>query len=89
MRATEKRERLRAILAGPKCVSPVTVFDALSARVAQSVGCEVGVLSGPIGANMKPIADGVRIWVRWINDRGGVNGHPLNLVQGDSGGDPL
>ena len=51
MRATEKRERLRAILAGPKCVSPVTVFDALSARVAQSVGCEVGVLSGSVSAN--------------------------------------
>jgi carboxyvinyl-carboxyphosphonate phosphorylmutase len=51
MRATEKRERLRAILAGPRCVSPVTVFDALSARVAQSVGCEVGVLSGSVSAN--------------------------------------
>src|SRR4051812_20763234 len=50
MRATEKRERLRAILAGPKCVSPVTVFDALSARVAQSVGCEVGVLSGSVSS---------------------------------------
>src|SRR5690349_1321392 len=51
MRATEKRERLRAILAGPKCVSPVTVFDALSARVAQSVGCEVAVLSGSVSGN--------------------------------------
>jgi branched-chain amino acid transport system substrate-binding protein len=46
------------------------------------------VLSGPIGANMKPIADGVRVWVRWINDRGGINGHPVTLIQGDSGADP-
>ena len=49
---------------------------------------QVGVLSGPIGANMKAIADGVRVWVRWINDRGGINGHAVNLLQGDSGADP-
>jgi branched-chain amino acid transport system substrate-binding protein len=49
---------------------------------------QVGVLSGPIGANMKAIADGVRVWVRWINERGGINGHAVNLLQGDSGADP-
>lgn len=46
----EKRQRLRAILAGPRCVSPVTVFDALSARIADSVGCETGILSGSVCA---------------------------------------
>lgn len=49
---------------------------------------QVGVLSGPIGANMKAIADGVRVWVRWINDRGGISGHAVTLLQGDSGADP-
>lgn len=49
---------------------------------------QVGVLSGPIGANMKAIADGVRIWVRSINDRGGLAGHAVTLLQGDSGADP-
>lgn len=46
----EKRERLRAILAGPKCLSPATVFDALSARIAESVGYETGILSGSVCA---------------------------------------
>lgn len=50
MRPTEKRSRLRAILNGPKCISPATVFDALSARVAESVGYETGILSGSVCA---------------------------------------
>ena len=48
---TECRQRLRAILAGPVCLSPATVFDALSARVAESVGFQVGVLSGSVCAS--------------------------------------
>lgn len=50
MTATERRQRLRAVLAGPDCLSPATVFDALSARVAESVGYEIGVLSGSVSA---------------------------------------
>src|SRR4029077_20679874 len=50
MNATEKRKRLRAVLAGPQCVSPATVFDALSARVAEAVGYEFGILSGSVFA---------------------------------------
>ena len=50
MTPTAKRERFRAIFAGPKCLSPATVFDALSARVAESVGYEVGILSGSVCA---------------------------------------
>ena len=50
MTPTEKRQRLRAVLAGPRCISPATVFDALSARVAESVGFEFGILSGSVCA---------------------------------------
>lgn len=38
------------MLAGPRCLSPATVFDALSARVAESVGYELGILSGSVCA---------------------------------------
>jgi 2-methylisocitrate lyase-like PEP mutase family enzyme len=37
---TEQRLRLRAILSGTECRSPASVFDALSARIARSVGYE-------------------------------------------------
>jgi carboxyvinyl-carboxyphosphonate phosphorylmutase len=50
MTPTGKRQRFRGILNGPRCVTPLTVFDALSARIADSVGGEVGILSGSVCA---------------------------------------
>ncbi|HUP93307.1 MAG TPA: isocitrate lyase/phosphoenolpyruvate mutase family protein [Burkholderiales bacterium] len=44
----ELRLRGRAILKGSECVSPASVHDALSARVASLVGFELGLLSGSI-----------------------------------------
>lgn len=48
---TEQRNRLRAILAGSKCQSPASVYDPLSARIAQSVGYELGLLAGSVSTN--------------------------------------
>jgi branched-chain amino acid transport system substrate-binding protein len=48
----------------------------------------VGTISGPAGASLGPLAQGVQVWARWINDRGGVNGHPVQVVVADDGGDP-
>jgi oxaloacetate decarboxylase len=50
MTATEQRKRLRVFLAGSKCLSPASVYDPLSARVAESVGFEIGILSGSVVA---------------------------------------
>lgn len=47
---TEKRQRLRAILNGDATTSPATVFDALSARVAEAAGYTCGILSGSVSA---------------------------------------
>lgn len=46
MTHTERRNRLRKILSGTQCLSPASVYDALSARVAESVGYEIGMLAG-------------------------------------------
>ena len=51
MNLTERRQRLRALFREPKCLSPASVFDPLSARVAQSVGYEVGMLAGSVASN--------------------------------------
>lgn len=48
---TEQRLRLRAILSGTECRSPASVFDALSARIARSVGYEIGILAGSVASN--------------------------------------
>ena len=51
MTHTEQRKRLRAVFNGTKCVSPASVYDALSARVAESVGFEIGMLAGSVASN--------------------------------------
>jgi len=51
MNHTEQRKRLRAVFAGTKCLSPASVYDALSARVAKSVGYEIGMLAGSVASN--------------------------------------
>lgn len=47
----EQRKRLRAVLAGSKCLSPASVFDPLSARVAEAAGYEIGMLAGSVASN--------------------------------------
>jgi carboxyvinyl-carboxyphosphonate phosphorylmutase len=39
---------MRALLSGAHCLSPASVYDPLSARVAESVGFEIGLLSGSV-----------------------------------------
>jgi len=50
MNWTERRERFRAILSGSRCVHPGSVYDAISARIAEDLGFEVGIFSGSIGS---------------------------------------
>ena len=48
----------------------------------------IGTLSGPLGKPALAILSGFQIWQQHINAAGGVNGHPVNLVVADDGGDP-
>ncbi|MCH7930503.1 MAG: isocitrate lyase/PEP mutase family protein [Proteobacteria bacterium] len=50
MRWTQRRERLRELLAGRRCVHPGSVFDPISARIAEDLGFEVGMLAGSIAS---------------------------------------
>ncbi len=50
MTATERRQRVRAILAGSACVHPASVFDPISARLAADIGFEIGMLAGSIAS---------------------------------------
>ena len=51
MNYSEQRKRLRAVFAGTQCISPASVYDPLSARVAESVGFEIGMLAGSVASN--------------------------------------
>jgi carboxyvinyl-carboxyphosphonate phosphorylmutase len=50
MHWTPRRERFRALLAGNRCVYPGSVYDAISARIAEDLGFEVGMFSGSVGS---------------------------------------
>src|SRR5581483_8184710 len=42
----ERRERVRAMLAGGRLVQPASVYDALSARAAEQLGFELMMMAG-------------------------------------------
>jgi carboxyvinyl-carboxyphosphonate phosphorylmutase len=48
---TEQRQRMRAILNGNQLLSPASVYDGLSARIAQDVGYTLGILAGSVSSN--------------------------------------
>src|SRR5216683_6890956 len=50
MNWTPRRERFRAILAGGRCIHPGSVFDAVSARIAEDLGFEAGMFAGSVAS---------------------------------------
>ncbi|MGH7038909.1 MAG: isocitrate lyase/PEP mutase family protein [Stellaceae bacterium] len=50
MNWTPRRERFRTLLAGNRCLHPGSVYDAISARIAEDLGFEIGIFSGSIGS---------------------------------------
>lgn len=45
-----RRERFRSILSGKKCIYPGSVFDPISARIAEDLGFEVGMFAGSVAS---------------------------------------
>lgn len=50
MKWSERRERFRAVLNGKSCVYPGSVFDPVSARIAEEVGFEIGMFAGSVAS---------------------------------------
>ena len=50
MHWTDRRERYRAFIAGSECIHPASVYDAISARIAEDLGFEIGMFAGSIGS---------------------------------------
>ena len=61
--------------AGPATKAPIAVGS-------------VATLSGPLGAFTKDYIFSVGVWVKYRNNRGGINGHPIRHLIADDGGDP-
>src|SRR5262249_20313676 len=50
MHWTDRRKRFRAVLSGERCVHPGSVFDPISARIAEDLGFEVGMFAGSVAS---------------------------------------
>ena len=50
MNWTERRERLRAIVEGQRCIFPASVYDGISARIAADVGFEAMMFAGSVAS---------------------------------------
>jgi carboxyvinyl-carboxyphosphonate phosphorylmutase len=46
----QRREKLRSILSGSTCVRPGSVYDAISIRIAEDLGFEVGMFGGSVAS---------------------------------------
>ena len=50
MNLTERRQAFRAVLEGDRCVHPGSVYDPISARIAEDLGFEAGMFAGSIAS---------------------------------------
>jgi oxaloacetate decarboxylase len=46
----QRREKLRSILSRPRCIRPGSVYDAVSIRIAEDLGFEVGIFGGSVAS---------------------------------------
>src|SRR3569833_4596677 len=51
-----RRDQLRSILTGTQCIRPGSVYDAISIRIAQDLGFELGMFGGS-GASLAVLGD--------------------------------
>ena len=50
MRGSKRRKQFRSLLDGDRCVHPGSVFDPISARIAEDLGFEVGMFAGSVAS---------------------------------------
>lgn len=75
---------------GPGSVQPPSSGGSTSAGPNQSpvIVASVSTLSGPAGTVLAPVVAGAQVWVKYINAKGGLNGHAVKYIVYDDGGDP-
>ncbi len=94
MKWSARRKAFRAILAGDTCHFPISVYDPMTARMAQNMGFEVSMLAGSVAAMaIAGVPDWVLIsateFVALANRIGEAGNLPL-IVDADHGyGNPL
>jgi branched-chain amino acid transport system substrate-binding protein len=86
--------RLALILIGVSCAQPAAPPRTEPAQPAVARPGEVykvgvnGAITGPVASTYAPGHDGLKAYVDWLNERGGVNGRPVELISLDDRAEP-
>jgi branched-chain amino acid transport system substrate-binding protein len=74
---------------GPSATaSPSAQGDPARAERSPIVIGNIGTYSGIIGAILGTGQRGIEVWAAYVNAHGGIDGHPVELLTADDGGDP-
>lgn len=65
-----------------------SALPAAAGPKSEIVVASVGNFSGPAGAVFVPVVKAAQVWVKSVNARGGLSGHPVRLLTQDDGADP-
>jgi branched-chain amino acid transport system substrate-binding protein len=85
--STGPGDRATPLPPGSGSSNPVPAPGTAAARSPIVIG-SIGTYSGPLGSVLTEMVNAVQVWTRFINDRGGLNGHAVKLLIADDGGDP-
>ena len=72
----------------PKPVPNQPATPSPAAAASPVLVASIGTYSGPAAATLAPNMVGAQLWVRSVNDRGGINGHTVKLIVFDDAFDP-
>ena len=69
-------------------VAPTPAAPGAAAGRSSIVLASVGIYGGVGGGTGIAVLQGAQLWVTAVNQRGGINGHPVRLLVYDNGADP-
>jgi branched-chain amino acid transport system substrate-binding protein len=72
----------------PAGTAPAATAPACTGKEPPLILGSVSLLSGPIGAIVKPMVKGAQTWVAATNAKGGLRCQKINYLVADDGGDP-
>lgn len=76
------------LLLNAACIAAALTFSSYADAADPYVVGVTGDLSGPSAGTYKPLAEGIRVFFEAQNAKGGINGHPVELLTRDNRSDP-
>ncbi len=86
-RRRRKRMKKRMLIATVVFLTSIVLTGMVNAKDPYVVGYQTD-FTGPGSVNFSPVAEGFRVYIEALNDRGGINGHPVKVIYEDDKANP-